>query len=402
MENFSIFTNRVTPLAQAETSCLPEGLNWQTNSDFKPIGSPKATKGGTLKLDILGFPATLREEGPEASNFFIDYLHGNERLLVRKDPNTGKIIPDLADYWAVEEDKKTVYFRIIHPVKWSDGKPLRGVDFEFIPEFKRSPHIKDPWSNKQFKEVIADVKSLATKKGELCIRVSLVKPHHAPLKAASLRPKAKHFFGKLDKNFVKKFNWKPEPTVGPYYIDKVKKGKSLTFKRVKNWWGENYLVTAIDLMWIALCLKFSGNLNQFSPIWKSCKLHVFKLDEPRKWQQRKDEEIFKKGYAHVYKNYNERPRAQWGIDLNTSDELLSNLDIRQGLHHAMNFDWVLSKVLANEISRSQGVSRVIRGLPIPKLKQGPLIPKKPWNILLRRDLPNGIPMEFSKGLMEPP
>ena len=38
-------------------------------------------------------------------------------------------------------------------------------------------------------------------------------------------------------NFVRKYNFKAEPTTAAYYIDKVKKGKSITFKHVDNWWG---------------------------------------------------------------------------------------------------------------------------------------------------------------------
>ncbi|MGR5218583.1 extracellular solute-binding protein, partial [Vibrio harveyi] len=41
-------------------------------------------------------------------------------------------------------------------------------------------------------------------------------------------------------NFVRKFNFKSEPTAAPYYIDQVKKGKSVTFKHVgEDWWGYN-------------------------------------------------------------------------------------------------------------------------------------------------------------------
>lgn len=60
------------------------------------------------------------------------------------------------------------------------------------------------------------------------------------------QPRPKHYFadekdanndGMVD-NFVRKYNFKSEPTAGPYYLEKVKKGKSVTFKHVgEKWWG---------------------------------------------------------------------------------------------------------------------------------------------------------------------
>ncbi|MCV6071353.1 hypothetical protein OFP26_37840, partial [Escherichia coli] len=39
-------------------------------------------------------------------------------------------------------------------------------------------------------------------------------------------------------NFVRYYNFKSEPTTSAYYLDDIKKGKSVTFKHVgEDWWG---------------------------------------------------------------------------------------------------------------------------------------------------------------------
>ncbi len=65
------------------------------------------------------------------------------------------------------------------------------------------------------------------------------------------QPRPKHFFkGEKDENndgmpdnFVRKFNFKAEPTAAPYYLDKVKKGKVLPLSMLVKIGGATTIVT---------------------------------------------------------------------------------------------------------------------------------------------------------------
>ena len=67
--------------------------------------------------------------------------------LMGYQPNTDKLLPELATHWAYGKDGKTMYFKLDKNAKWSDGKPVTADDFIYTLEFMRSPHIKAPWYN---------------------------------------------------------------------------------------------------------------------------------------------------------------------------------------------------------------------------------------------------------------
>ncbi len=58
---------------------------------------------------------------------------------------------------------------------------------------------------------------------------------------ASLAPRPRAFYGgAIPKDYVEAYQWSAEPTAGPYQLAAFKKGESLTFKKVKDWWGHQY------------------------------------------------------------------------------------------------------------------------------------------------------------------
>ncbi|MFZ6044261.1 ABC transporter substrate-binding protein, partial [Vibrio natriegens] len=61
-----------------------------------------------------------------------------------------------------------------------------------------------------------------------------------------LKPRPEHFYKPnqdanqdgVDDNFVRLYNFKPEPTLGAYHVGDIKKGKSITMEHAgKEWWG---------------------------------------------------------------------------------------------------------------------------------------------------------------------
>ncbi|MBR2145149.1 MAG: hypothetical protein IJ956_06395 [Akkermansia sp.] len=110
---------------------LPEDLEWHDGLDQPELGSPRAVKGGTLRLALnRSFPSTFRVFGPNSNNAFRRYLYDDIDLpLIRLHPGTGKLIPGTADRWAVSKDGRTVYFHIDEAARFTDGSRLTTRDF---------------------------------------------------------------------------------------------------------------------------------------------------------------------------------------------------------------------------------------------------------------------------------
>ncbi len=107
----------------------------------------------------------------------------------------------------------------------------------------------------------------------------------------SLVPRPAHFYAnpRKDENqdgiaddYVRRYNFKAEPTMGPYELGRVQKGRRLTFNHVDDWWGytnpyyqHRYNVDKIRLRVIRdndIAMKHfeKGNLDVFDLYCQMC------------------------------------------------------------------------------------------------------------------------------------
>ena len=120
----------------------------------------------------------------------------------------------------MDKNKRTVYFKLDKTAKWSDGKQVKGEDFLYTKEFMTSKHIVAPWYNEYFSKQIEAIELARTSDGAQVVVVTLPIAKPDIIYHANIAPTPKHFYGKLDKSFIKKYNWKIAPTTGPYQISK--------------------------------------------------------------------------------------------------------------------------------------------------------------------------------------
>ena len=222
---------------QAEISKhpLPENITWLTNTADATYASSKAVKGGTLKIGIASFPLTFRTVGPDSNTSFRSAILGNQLSLIGIHPNTDHIVPELATHWAFGEDKKTMYFKLNPNARWSDGVTVTAHDFAYTLEFMRSKHIVAPWYNNYYTKEIDRV--MVFDDHTLAVVGTKAEPDlHLKL---GISPTPRHFYGKLDEDFVRRYNWKIVPNTGPYQMSDFKKGKLVKFKRKKDWWAKD-------------------------------------------------------------------------------------------------------------------------------------------------------------------
>ncbi|HPF12684.1 MAG TPA: hypothetical protein PLJ12_00350, partial [Planctomycetota bacterium] len=82
------------------------GEGWTTNMTFPALGSQDAVRGGTIRMYIDSWPATLRLQGKDyntAFNYRAVSLCQESLLFVH--PDTLEFVPYLASHWKISEDK---------------------------------------------------------------------------------------------------------------------------------------------------------------------------------------------------------------------------------------------------------------------------------------------------------
>ncbi|MGF1684314.1 extracellular solute-binding protein [Photobacterium minamisatsumaniensis] len=349
--------------AETLATSLPSGLEWESNLNEPLFASKEAKFGGTLRTYMMSFPQTLRSVGPDANSGLRAYLMDGVPKLAARHPNTGKWIPQLANSWAFGDDNKTVYFKLNKAAKWSDGEKVTADDYLFMLKYYRSKDIIDPWYNDFFKNLIEQVvkfddytiaitSKVAKSNDELMVMFNLP--------SNGLQPRPEHFFKPakdenndgIDDNFVRKYNFKAEPTTSAYYMDKIKKGKSVTFKHVgQDWWGysNRYYQNRYNVEKVRIKVIRDNDIARKH--FEKGDLDTFGLVLPSLWHEKANTKPYKQGYINKFWGYNQVVQGAGGLWMNTATPLLMDRNVRAGVTYATDFDGMIKKVLRGDYVR---------------------------------------------------
>jgi microcin C transport system substrate-binding protein len=361
-----VLASGMTSLHAAEP---PATLRWETNDKPQPIASPKAVPGGRITGYIDTYPLTLRQVGPDATGAFRALLDENDMSLVTMHPNTETWIPMLASHWALDPDGRTVYYRLNPAARWSDQQPVKATDFTFTLEFMRSPHIQSPWSNEYYSNTIQDIQSFQEKAGTEVISIRLKEPTLDRILKTNIKPMPRHFYGTLDAGFVTKFNWKVPPNVGPYILTTLDKGRRVVFKRKADWWAKDMPYFKHRFNVDEVVLKVVRDIQIAFEYLKAGQLDIMTLTNPEFWKA--DDEVFSKGYVHKLQAYNDLPRSDYALILNSSHGPFQDQRVRQAMAHSMNVQRVIDELLKDGYQRLQGISQGYGTFTAPGIKARP-------------------------------
>lgn len=355
---------------------VPAGLEWQNGMHLPDLGSPDAVKGGTQYGSIQDFPRTLRYVGPDSNGAFRTWILDDVTLsLAMGHPDIeGESYPALATEWAVDEENRTVYARLDPDARWSDGEPVTADDFMFMFFFYQSDYIVAPWYNNYYG--IGQTYNNITKYDDYTISITMneAKPDMAD-RALGLRPLPRHFFKELGDDYVERYQWRFVPTTGPYVLhdEDVVRGRSITITRLEDWWAKDkkYFRNRYNVDRIVLSVIRDSN-NVFEA-FKRGDIDQFGLNLAEHWYEKlpdSDPDV-QNGYIHKSVFYNERPRPNYGLWINTSRPLLDNRDVRLGIQYATNWDLVISSFFRGDYARMHTASDGFGEFSHPTLRARP-------------------------------
>ncbi len=338
---------------------LPKDLRWQRAEGVAPWADSRAVVGGTLRDFIADFPRTLRVVGPDSNGSFRSViLDSNALSLLSLHPNDPEVaLPSLAKEWAVSDDKTTVYFRLDPDARFSDGEEITSADYFFAFFFFRSPHIHDPWYNNFY---ATEYKAI-TRYDDFTIAITLPRARPDFLeKAGGLRPMPRQFYAELGDDYPSRYQWKFEPTTGPYEVRPadLRKGRSVTLRRVKNWWANEKPFLAHRFNPENLIFTVVRDPNKAFELFLAGEIDMFFLNLPEYWYDRAPKApAVKGGYIQRATFYNDLPRPTWGLYLNVGDALLKDVHVRRGLAAALNWERVLSFFFRGDYERLPGYAQ---------------------------------------------
>ena len=128
----SVVVGTNPPPAQSEAPTnavvLPDGIEWETNLDDPPIGSSDAIRGGTFNYFMPSYPLTFRLMGPNSNDAFASWNRSFTMNfgLVGQHPVTDRYIPLMATNWSIQEDQRTIFFRLVDQIRLGPRGLRRG------------------------------------------------------------------------------------------------------------------------------------------------------------------------------------------------------------------------------------------------------------------------------------
>ncbi|MCP4688272.1 MAG: ABC transporter substrate-binding protein, partial [Desulfobacterales bacterium] len=330
---------------------LPDGIQWVANNDDPVIGSPDAKKGGAMYKYLQSFPLTFRTVGPDANSSARPLFSRNMMLLVGLHPDTRRLIPVLASHWAYDDDGRTMYFKLHEKARWTDGVPVTADDFIFALEMMRSKNIRDPWHNDNFTKHFDKI----IKYDDRTFSISSPKPYPDLWFHLEMQPRPLHFYKKIDKDFVKKYNWANEPNTGPYFLKEFQKGKYLVFQRKKDWWAKELPYYKYRYNVDRIKYTVIRDPNVAFEHFKKGKLDAFAAVRPAIWHKKAKGALFDNGYVHKIWFYNDVKQPTIGLFLNQDKEIFKDLNTRLALAHAVNFEKLNNQVLMGDYERLHNI-----------------------------------------------
>lgn len=365
---------------------IPADLNWQNGLDLPDLGSPEAKKGGVLFAYVQDYPRTLRTAGPDANGSFRKYILDDTSVnYAHRHPNVTDVGPDgfsyypgLAKEWAIDRPSRTVYVRLDPSARWTDGEPVTTDDVLFAFYYYQSSYIRAPWYNNFYNRNFTEVARYDDY--TFSMTVPEAKPDMAS-RVLELRPMPRHFFTEMGDDYVERYQWRFVPSTGPYEVraEDIKKGRSITLTRVKDWWAKDHKFFRNrynpDFVHFVVIRDKAKAMETF----KRGELDILgRLREPENWYDKlpDDDPLIAGGLIQKHQFYNDTTRPTWGLYINMAQPLLDNRDIREGIQYASNWDLVIQRYFRGDYVRMRTFSDGYGQFTHPTLRARPFSVEK--------------------------
>ena len=327
---------------------LPADLAWEDGAAEPPLGSPHARKGGVVRLCSAGpFPANLLAFGSPSPQFF--HLNAFARVelpLVQQHPATKRVIPGVAQAWAVQG--RTVYFRLYPQARYSNGRPVRASDYALGALLRAKVGRDGAWER-----LSREAESLRVYGDSLLALTLRREGPLAALRAAALLHAAEPgFYGDAaasSADYAERYAWRIPPTTGAYAVGRVEKGRMIELRHVENWWAAELPLRRSTCNPDSIEYHVLVDEAQAWEFFLRGRLDVMQTRHVPSWRRLADEPRVEDGSV-ICRSYRvEYPLPPYGIALNA--KALPDVRLRRGLLQAMDMNRAVALLFQGEAQR---------------------------------------------------
>lgn len=146
----------------------------------------------------------------------------------------------------------------------------------------------------------------------------------------------------------------PPPSSGPYEIESLDAGRSITYKRVKNWWGENIPSQKGRHNFDIIKVDYYRDSNAMFEAFKNGQVDIRHEGSSKLWSTAYTFPAVEQGFVkkNLVKHSLCIPGSQ-GLYFNTRREIFENRKVRRALTEMFNFNWANKNLFYNMYQRIQ-------------------------------------------------
>ena len=330
----------MSPLAWAQLQTTPY-IAIHTSPKYAqlnamPYANPHAPKGGMLSQAGNGTFDNLNSMNGkgsdiEGSNFLFDTLMSSSL----DEPSV--LYPLLAEKVSFDpQQTQYVIFHLNPKARFSNGTPVTAADVKF--SFDAYQHKSNPGLQMYLSDL---AKTEVLSKFNVKMSFKSKNNSEMPLILATLPIYSAQDWQHRD---FTKVTLVPILGSGPYFIERIDAGRSITYKRNPNYWAKDLPVNRGRYNFDRLKYVYYRNQDIAFEGFKSGQYSLHEEKKARSWMTEYHFPAVQAGMVKKYIQQKNTPAATQSFVFNTRRSPLNDIHLRQALSYAYDFEW-LNKAL---------------------------------------------------------
>ncbi len=313
-----------------------------------PYANPDAPKGGAVNYAWIGTfdsinPFIVQGSGARG---ITDLVFGNnvfDTLMIRSADEPFTMYPLLAKSVETDDARSFAEFTLDERAKFSDGTPVTPEDVIFT--FNLLAEKGYP----RYGVTAAKIATVA-KVGERGVRFTFKQPdRELPLILALFPVLPRHA---TNPETFDKSTLKPMIGSGPYRLETVKPGDSLTLRRNPDYWAKDIPSKRGFDNYDTITLTYFRDENAMFEAFKKGLVDVFIDENSGRWASQYDFPAVTRGDIVKDTLKNRLPSGMFGIVMNTRRPVFKDAALRAALIDLFDFEWANRTLFAGAYTRT--------------------------------------------------
>lgn len=338
----TLFASEELPLRHAlAMNGEPKYAPGFTHFDY---ANPEAPKGGVLHQSVIGTYDSFHPfipKGVAAEDVGLIY----ETLMTSSQDEPFTEYGLLAESVQMPEDRSYVIFHLHPEARFHDGEPVQPDDVIFT--FNALMEKGDPF----YKKYYNDVQSV-TDLGEGRVRFDFGDStnQELPLIVGQLPVLPKHYWENRD---FGESTLEPPLGSGPYRIAEFQAGKTITYERVADYWGQNRPAQRGHYNFARIRYDYYRDSTVALEAFNAGEYNFRQENTSKDWATMYTGANYEKGWIVKEEIHHELPRGMQGFAYNLRRPLFQDRRVREALGYAFDFEWSNQNLFYGQYTRSQ-------------------------------------------------